>query len=264
MSTPIVYNGNSYSIPSYGDSGYAQGAGNLTSYLIALASGGLLLTGGTMQGNIAMNSHKLTGLSAGTGNGDSLRYEQVIGLYLLLTGGTMSGPIAMGTNKVTGIGNGTAAQDAAAYGQVAFLQRVTGTYATDASSSSTSYADTGIAITITPILSTTKVMIDVDVPVKIKQTSGSHAPSIDLIITDSANATIQQYLNVYAINNATAGTLYYTMVRIRASDTPGSTSAKTYKVRFRVNSTDSTNVVVDTCSADAGQSTAFISATEFR
>lgn len=39
MATPVNYNGVSYSIPAFGDVGYAQGPGNLSSYLIALASG---------------------------------------------------------------------------------------------------------------------------------------------------------------------------------------------------------------------------------
>lgn len=47
MATPVTLNGNSYSIPAYGDSGYAQGAGNLSSYLVALATGVLTLSGGT-------------------------------------------------------------------------------------------------------------------------------------------------------------------------------------------------------------------------
>lgn len=46
MSTPVTYVGNSYSVPAYGDSGYAQGAGNLSSYLVALATGSLTLSGG--------------------------------------------------------------------------------------------------------------------------------------------------------------------------------------------------------------------------
>jgi hypothetical protein len=56
----------------------------------------LALAGGSMSGPIAMGGSKITGLAAGTANGDALRYEQLIGLYLLLTGGTMSGNIAMG------------------------------------------------------------------------------------------------------------------------------------------------------------------------
>jgi hypothetical protein len=39
MATPVVFNGVTYSIPAYGDIGYAQGSGNLSSYLIALAGG---------------------------------------------------------------------------------------------------------------------------------------------------------------------------------------------------------------------------------
>lgn len=47
MSTPVTYVGNSYSIPAYNDTGYAQGSGNVSSYLIALATGSLTLAGGT-------------------------------------------------------------------------------------------------------------------------------------------------------------------------------------------------------------------------
>lgn len=71
----------------------------------------------TVAGNIAMGGFKLTGLGAGSTNGDSLRYEQLIGLYLLLTGGTMSGAIAMGSNKITGLTNGTASGDVVNFGQ---------------------------------------------------------------------------------------------------------------------------------------------------
>lgn len=46
MSTPIVFNGTNYSVPAFGDGGYAQGAGNLSLYLIALASGTFQPTGG--------------------------------------------------------------------------------------------------------------------------------------------------------------------------------------------------------------------------
>ena len=47
MATAITFNGSSYSVPAYGDSGWAQGAGNLSSYLIAIAAGTLQTTGGT-------------------------------------------------------------------------------------------------------------------------------------------------------------------------------------------------------------------------
>jgi hypothetical protein len=38
----------------------------------------LLLAGGTMAGNIAMGSNKVTGLAAASANGDAVRYEQLV------------------------------------------------------------------------------------------------------------------------------------------------------------------------------------------
>jgi hypothetical protein len=59
MSTPVVYNGISYSVPSFGDTGYAQGSGNLSLYLVALATGSLQTTGGifslTADANFGLN-----------------------------------------------------------------------------------------------------------------------------------------------------------------------------------------------------------------
>ena len=47
MSTPVTFNGASYSVPAYNDSGWAQGSGNLSLYLIAIAQGTLQTTGGS-------------------------------------------------------------------------------------------------------------------------------------------------------------------------------------------------------------------------
>lgn len=47
MSTPITFNSVAYSVPAYNDTGYAQGAGNLSAYLIAIATGTLQQSGGT-------------------------------------------------------------------------------------------------------------------------------------------------------------------------------------------------------------------------
>jgi hypothetical protein len=46
MSTNITFNGVAYAVPAYSDTGYAQGAGNVSAYLIAIASGCLQQTGG--------------------------------------------------------------------------------------------------------------------------------------------------------------------------------------------------------------------------
>jgi hypothetical protein len=52
--------------------------------------------------NLPMNSKKLTGLAAGTSNGDSVRYEQLTAaaaLFLPLAGGTMTGNIVFNTGQ---------------------------------------------------------------------------------------------------------------------------------------------------------------------
>ena len=46
MATTVTFNGASYSVPAYGDTGWAQGPGNLSAYLIAISSGSLQTTGG--------------------------------------------------------------------------------------------------------------------------------------------------------------------------------------------------------------------------
>src|ERR1035437_7733864 len=47
MATTVSFNGSSYSVPAYGDSNWAQGAGNLSAYLIAIPAGTLQTVGGT-------------------------------------------------------------------------------------------------------------------------------------------------------------------------------------------------------------------------
>ena len=104
---------------------------DITDFATTLANY-LLLAGGTMTGNIAMGSHKITGLAAGSNNGDALRYEQLVGVYqllgqsLLLAGGTMSGAIAMGSNKITGLAAGTTAGDALRYEQLIGVYQLLG------------------------------------------------------------------------------------------------------------------------------------------
>jgi len=63
----------------------------------------LSLSGGTMSGAIAMGSSKITGLAAATANGDALRYEQLVGVYLPLSGGSISGNIQFSSGSVSNL-----------------------------------------------------------------------------------------------------------------------------------------------------------------
>ncbi len=51
-----------------------------------LAEAALPKAGGTMSGAIAMGGNKITGLAAGSANGDAVRYEQLTGLIKTATG----------------------------------------------------------------------------------------------------------------------------------------------------------------------------------
>ncbi len=64
MATSITFNGANYSVPAYGDSGWAQGAGNLSSYLVAIAAGTLQTTGGTFTLSADANFGATFGLKA--------------------------------------------------------------------------------------------------------------------------------------------------------------------------------------------------------
>lgn len=64
MATTITFNGSSYSVPAYGDSGWAQGAGNLSSYLVAIAAGALQTTGGTFTLSSPVNFGSSNGITA--------------------------------------------------------------------------------------------------------------------------------------------------------------------------------------------------------
>ena len=62
--TTVTLNGSNYSIPAYGDTGWAVGTGNLSSYLVAIASGCLQTTGGTVALSANVNFGASYGLLA--------------------------------------------------------------------------------------------------------------------------------------------------------------------------------------------------------
>lgn len=189
----------------------------------------------TVGGNIAMGGFKLTGLGAGSTNGDSLRYEQLVGLYLLLTGGTMSGAIAMGTSKITGLGNGTAAQDAAAFGQLMYISSPI--YITNASSfatTSSTFATTNLTADITPSSASSRIKITVsgDLANSTPGSGGGVSAYVTLFrgTTNNLGGTTGFVSNT---NRTAAAGALFTPVAFTVIDTPASTSVTNYNVRIR-------------------------------
>jgi hypothetical protein len=98
---------------------YSMNSHKLTGLVAGTTSGDTMAYGlntldqlTTATGNYAMGTHKLTGLAAGSGSGDSLAY----GLNSLDQLATSAGNYAMGTHKLTGLSAGTTSGDSMAYG----------------------------------------------------------------------------------------------------------------------------------------------------
>ena len=116
------------------------------------------------------------------------------------------------------------------------VQIVQATLDTQTSTTSTSYADTGLSVSITPKFSTSKILIRYNINVSIN--------------TDSNIAFFQIVRGSTAVGNGTQGssrTKCHTALRGQHSDTnphgvtsgefldsPSTTSATTYKIQFRV------------------------------
>ena len=110
----------------------------------------LPLAGGTMTGDINLDSNSLTNLAAPSGANDAARKAYVDtadALKLNLSGGTLSGDLAMGDNKVTGLAAPTADGDAARKKYVDDILGSATSAATSASAAATSATSSATSAT---------------------------------------------------------------------------------------------------------------------
>ena len=73
--------------------------------------------------------------------------------------GTMSGDLDMGNNSITDVSDPVNAQDAATLNYLAVRQVVVGTFATDQANGTTTIANTGLTVSITPRFSDSRIII---------------------------------------------------------------------------------------------------------
>ena len=123
----------------------------------------------------------------------------------------------------------TAAQMNALRGAFRILQVVSGSTSTQASSSVTSFADTGLTATITPTSATSKVLVVVSQNGLVK-TSGNLNNAMNLKLLRGATDIQTFGFDVGYTNSATS--LYMGCVSTQFLDSPATTSATTYKTQF--------------------------------
>ena len=119
------------------------------------------------------------------------------------------------------------------------LQVVSATYATHATSTSTSYADTGLEASITPSSVSSKVLVITYQFGRVFDSAGSPAGAVQLLQT----STQLEVLNVGASQAGDGGTpVYYFNAAFSYLDSPSSTSAITYKTQFNAASGSTMNI----------------------
>jgi len=147
-------------------------------------------------------------------------------------GGTGEKTLAEGQYAFLEDTNETLVYDGSTWGAVAggkILQVVRATDTTLRTTSSTSYVDANISVTITPTSATSTLLI---LWTNRTHVSGGTTRSMNVQITDSSNAALSGTEDVLVGISATAGEArdYNTLIGYAA---PATTSAVTYKGRFK-------------------------------
>jgi len=113
-------------------------------------------------------------------------------------------------------------------GTGAVLQVVTATYATQASTSSTTFTDSGLTVSITPSSASNKILIIASNGIGTNNSAGVCHATIDRGGTNLGNGT-----NGMLASYSPAGAVY-SNGSISILDSPNTTSSTTYKYQFRI------------------------------
>jgi hypothetical protein len=129
-----------------------------------------------------------------------------------------------GTGSISGLSN-VGGIASAQSGSV--IQTVNAIYSTETTTSSGSYVDTGLTASITPLFSTSKILVIVDMSGVAKY---SNITSAQLILLRASSTILTFALG--AGDNGTTATNEIGSVSCNYLDSPATSSATTYKVQF--------------------------------
>ena len=152
----------------------------------------------------------------------------------LFTFSTVDARLGVGSNDQILVADSTASTGlkwaTASAGSGRILQVVQATFATQTSTSSTSYIDTGLTVTITPTAATSTILVLFTLPIA-KQGNVNSKLNWKLLRA----STLLSGTQVNYLRNDTAS-LFMSSVSYSVYDSPATTSATIYKVQFATNS----------------------------
>jgi hypothetical protein len=120
------------------------------------------------------------------------------------------------------------------------LQVVQGTLATGPQTTSTTFIDTGLSVSITPTSATSKILVQCFIP-QVELSTNINSANLRIIRGTSdvvINAT--ETFNMGAASYTYARSIPVTLIKL---DAPATTSALTYKLQFSTNTTSTTTAV---------------------
>ena len=193
---------------------------------ITAVNAGTGISGGGSSGSVTITNSMATEITA--------KGDLIVG-----TGNATFDNLPAGTNGYTLVadsGETTGLKWAAPAGGGKVLQVVTATYATQTTTASTTYADTGLTATITPSLASSKVLILVTQSIGIETTSSAtDVGGAIRLLRDSTGVfnDTAEYQTSYWTNQGSGTFFIVNYTNIMYLDSPNTTSATTYKTQGR-------------------------------